>query len=641
MNTSNIKLYYKKYIKYKNKYINLVNKLKGGGIEWYYWSSTNNDWKKIEGELLEKLENSYNEPKIINDFVKNIKGNKIKASDNTFRPIYRKNTDSKELDKKGEWLRWDYENNEWIFLEELSDLIENKYIKNYPIFEQKSPDKTYYIDFDKMILTINILDKNTTYPLIRKIEKKMSENTDLSPVIHVYSFPIKDNKTPLRVNKDTKFRGTVDYGMIPNELLKMNPTSPRSVSISSNITSKDYLNIKYSDIYSKLNPKTSARDINIDYDDSILKEFLNNLQNVTKKQFEHLFKLIGTTNIMLLNQSEIIGYINKVTQLENEKVIIFGDYHGSFHTFYRNMIRLHISGVLDIKTLKINEGYRIIFLGDIVDRGGYSIEILNFIFMLIINNDIEKILINRGNHEVYDIYTNYGFSDEINKKLKENNEKYLNLIKTFFNLCSTAIILINGDYKYWLCHGCIPCDDPIFEGILNNFLKSKDKILMLRDANIVNQIRWNDATMSNENRDMNRESKCIPNPRGDKIYIISEQQFKKYLKMFNFIIRAHQDNFSNAWIVGKDGWYDIGLIEGEQSLYEDKPIKSIKIDDYEWLNTRRLYKIMTISTNTGADRSLYNDGFIMISPNGEALPSVSSIPKEKQIDWIDDYDFKI
>ena len=647
MNTSDINLFHKKYIKYKNKYINLLNSLKGGNIEWYYWSSTNNDWKKIdEKKILDEIESSYKEPKITSDFSKYINENKIKASDNSYRPIYRKNTDNKEFDKKGQWYRWDKDNYEWIYLEELSDLIENNYIKNHPIYEKETSNNKIHIDFDKMILSETNLGKSTTYPLIRKIEKKSEisnvvKKSSISPVIHVYSFPIKNNKTRLRVNKDTKEIGYVEYRNIPSELFQIDPERPEIINIKPNVTSKDYLNIKYSDTYNEQNPKTHAFNISIDYNSEVIGEFESNLENAFQKQNYYLQKILGFDKTKRIVSHDKLGYIIKINQSENEKFIIFGDYHGSFHTFYRNMVRLHLAGVLDIRTFKINENYKIIFLGDIVDRGGYSIEILNFIFMLIISNDIEKVIINRGNHEEYDILTRDGFSDEIESKLKDKSADYLLKIRLFFNLCSTAIILINGEYRYWLCHGCIPCENLDFEKELVSFIKSSEKILIIENPKIALQIRWNDAAASNIDRGLIRNTKCAPDPRGDNIYIINETQFKKYLDIFDFIIRAHQDNFTNAWIVGKDGAYDVGLIEGKDSLYEDKPIKSLVINDQNWFNERRLYKIMTISNNTGAGRNLYNDSFIMISPKGESLPKVNQVTKREEIDWIDDYDFKI
>jgi hypothetical protein len=77
--------------------------------------------------------------------------------------------------------------------------------------------------------------------------------------------------------------------------------------------------------------------------------------------------------------------------------------------------------------MKINDGYKIVFLGDVIDRGQYSSEIVFIIFLLIYVNNLDdangnsviekpKIYYIRGNHE--DIYwsSHTGFKDELEKK---------------------------------------------------------------------------------------------------------------------------------------------------------------------------------------------------------------------------------
>jgi hypothetical protein len=96
---------------------------------------------------------------------------------------------------------------------------------------------------------------------------------------------------------------------------------------------------------------------------------------------------------------------------KDEKVITFGDFHGSYHTFFRHMIRLETLGILTFGPLKSNsnkfvessesvntierlllyllsdkelnlnnlpkitiaENYRLLFLGDILDRGTHAL----------------------------------------------------------------------------------------------------------------------------------------------------------------------------------------------------------------------------------------------------------------------------
>ena len=103
------------------------------------------------------------------------------------------------------------------------------------------------------------------------------------------------------------------------------------------------------------------------------------------------------------------GFIYKQKLEIGDKVIMFGDFHGSFHTFFRLMIRLVNAGILDDR-FRLAEGYYILFCGDILDRGQYALEIVTFILNLIINND-GRVIYNRGNHEYNGIYTYRGFGN--------------------------------------------------------------------------------------------------------------------------------------------------------------------------------------------------------------------------------------
>jgi len=182
-----------------------------------------------------------------------------------------------------------------------------------------------------------------------------------------------------------------------------------------------------------------------------------------------------------------IDYIKKIEVNSNEKIIIFGDFHGSYHTFFRHMSRLHLLGVLDFDKFKINEGYRLIFLGDIVDRGEYSIEILEILFKFMINDDNDRLLINRGNHEEIETNERYGLEKEVNKKF--DNPHIFGSINAIFTFLPTGVIINHKEDSFWLCHGFIP-NDPHLK-ILENIKNNKDINIKI-ESSISKQIKWND-----------------------------------------------------------------------------------------------------------------------------------------------------
>lgn len=282
------------------------------------------------------------------------------------------------------------------------------------------------------------------------------------------------------------------------------------------------------------------------------------------------------------------AYIYKINVQNTDKIIIFGDFHGSFHIFYRIFIRLHLLGAIDFINYRINDGYKLIFLGDILDRGQYALEILYIISRFILNNNQDKnnlkIILNRGNHEDpswWDIETfqsSYGFTKELRYKLitktnrntiinakniqkinhsKTNNfkqfcnnkkiniikyESCIDLITNFLSYCPSGIIL---DYtktdgtknKYWLSHGGIPIN-----GFINrltnafNFIPKNN----INVNNIPHILRWGDYAITQDDIIMDNIRPQI----GNNIL----QDFLRDGDI-NFIIRGHNDDFENAYLL--------------------------------------------------------------------------------------------
>lgn len=249
-----------------------------------------------------------------------------------------------------------------------------------------------------------------------------------------------------------------------------------------------------------------------------------------------------------------------------DKLIIFGDFHGSFHSFFRIFIRLHIIGVIDFPNYRINEGYKIIFLGDILDRGLFSLEIIYILFKFILNNTTAgnlqnaKIIINRGNHEEPLTYRRESFKKESDHKLKLRSDEFRIKFNTYLSYCPSAIILnyqcacnniqkmfypnVDCNKKYWLSHGGIPLDGA-------NTVKLSDESYffinsiksMTRPAKggkpaytiVMNTIRWFDYIVASD--------VC----RGP----ITVEELLRFMNLNNidFCIRGHTDNNENAFLL--------------------------------------------------------------------------------------------
>ena len=421
--------------------------------------------------------------------------------------------------------------------------------------------------------------------------------------------------------------------------------------------SKDVLHTeeqnKYYKMYSEISTKQSLEYFSDYKDKNYLKknEIKERIILCTQKLREFTDSISKLTKHIINNE---YSYIRKIIIRITEKIVIFGDYHGSYHTFFRNMLRLHLAGVINLNNYTVNDNYRLVFLGDIVDRGKLDVEILDLLFRFIINDNIHnpRLIINRGNHE--EILTNmrYGFKDEIITKFEE--EEIFNNINNIFNLLPSAIILHNVDNNenYWLCHGCVPLfgkDNKIFDHIKTFVGNPHDTVIIIGD-NIATQIRWNDKGSSKNDHRSNRDKLL------GTIFTIGTDTIKKYLEIFNFIIRGHQDNIAHAsllasinenFIIGSKTTYDnknmfsINPSRNEQDTAKivSGPIESINTYNPLWPQDQDIYKVLTISTNNDIDRNLDSDSFIILHFNKEKtniLDNINILTNQIEIQpWLD------
>ena len=117
-------------------------------------------------------------------------------------------------------------------------------------------------------------------------------------------------------------------------------------------------------------------------------------------------------------------------------VIVVGDLHGN---------------LIDLLTILKNNGAppwtKYLFLGDMVDRGQFSLETVVFIYLMVYNFPKDVFVI-RGNHEVRAMCAQFGFKNELMQKYNS-----LDLFKTFTNtfdqtpfgaLIDTRILCMHG-----------------------------------------------------------------------------------------------------------------------------------------------------------------------------------------------------
>ena len=457
-------------------------------------------------------------------------------------------------------------------------------------------------------------------------------------LIKVKNTMIKNIKIPSQYGQNTNFRNSCD--LISSDGEEVEDEYDTTISDDQKLhTVVDYHKM-YLELYAK--------------DDNIISKYYTKSK---KDGFNELIKTMTEKNISYINyylkkdlnfdnidsfQNDALIYNVNVTS--TEKIIVMGDLHGSFHTFFRHMLRFAKMGILNLETYEISDGYIIIFLGDILDRGSNAVEILTFVGQMILKNNTDeklKIIYNRGNHETNGIFIREKFGrigGEIREKIGNDA---IDLISKFVSSLPSAIIIKNNDYKIWLSHGGFPVrnkgepiilqNDPIlFCSPTHNFNN------VMEVNNFPNQIRWNDFTYDS------KFSKYIKSKRGNITsgQTLTQVNLKDFLlnNNINFVIRGHQDKYANSYLlysVANDDDDDqnykkiIGhkdttsneiiyvnpkLDIQNKNLYNG-PIARILLNmpqDGFKEKSDTYYPVLTISTNTDIGRYLNHDSFIII-----------------------------
>ena len=119
---------------------------------------------------------------------------------------------------------------------------------------------------------------------------------------------------------------------------------------------------------------------------------------------------------------------------------VVGDLHGNLHDLLRLFKAAKFSGEDDEVFL---------FLGDYVDRGEYSIEVVMLLFSLLVRYPKRFVLL-RGNHEFRSVNANYGFGAEVAWTYKEDAKVVYDAINEVFDHLPFAAIIKE---QVFCCHG--------------------------------------------------------------------------------------------------------------------------------------------------------------------------------------------
>jgi len=248
-------------------------------------------------------------------------------------------------------------------------------------------------------------------------------------------------------------------------------------------------------------------------ENSVLYDLISHPQKISTLKFEIISNILKTVKNILEQENLLLEFSSKEIA---EDVYVIGDIHGNLETLTRL-----------IEIINHNNPKKVIFLGDIVDRGPKQFECLLIVLALKILYPSKYYLL-RGNHETLEINESYGFFQDFISRF-DDHSKFSEILSIYNVLPICA--LINREI---LClHGGIPEDDGILKKLKGQKCKNFRKIYNSNGQGIY-QIMWNDPKSGLEG--------FSDSFRGPGIKFFGDDVFENFMKYndLKFIIRAHE-----------------------------------------------------------------------------------------------------
>lgn len=277
----------------------------------------------------------------------------------------------------------------------------------------------------------------------------------------------------------------------------------------------------------------------------------------------------------------------------SSNVLLVGDVHGGLHSLFRVLHRWAALRWLDLATGKLAPGTYLVFLGDMIDRGGYGLQCTLLVMALILLNP-ERVQWIRGNHEDDFQRNKYEFSFRHQLQLKHCVLPGTgNTWRRIFARLPVAIRLTLGPKRVWLAHGGLPlATDQV---VRRTLLRQLGSPFIPVDRRMARQIMWNDLTTQAQTETPVRNS--------TDIHGLTREDVVTALRQWgcDFCVRGHQDNVAPFFVVQGTRMVDLsGDRDGEVATVP------LAIQPH-------ITPALTISTNTGFRRSLVHDSFVRVT----------------------------
>lgn len=231
----------------------------------------------------------------------------------------------------------------------------------------------------------------------------------------------------------------------------------------------------------------------------------------------------GLLAIPKLKREDLVNLLSNVYYMfkeENTLLKLAGDFNivGDIHGNLKDLLRI-------FSHLGNPSSQRFIFMGDYVDRGDLSIEVVTLLFAFKLAYP-DNIYLLRGNHEFELINEYYGFKAQV---MKDYDEEIYGLFNKVFSFLPIAAVL---NEKYFLVHGGLSPSLHTIDQIAN-LQRPISSFTEGSDAVLISDLMWSDPSTATP--------LYSKNPRGFGVnFGIDAMLSFIHSNNIKILIRAHQ-----------------------------------------------------------------------------------------------------
>lgn len=354
-------------------------------------------------------------------------------------------------------------------------------------------------------------------------------------------------------------------------------------------------------------------------------------------------------------------FIQKLQLPSESRIAVVGDLHGGFQDLMVFIKSIHKLGFFN-ENYQLKDNHYIFSLGDMVDRGPSSLQVIFFLLLLKNENPSQVFIIN-GNHEKRLTYQKYGrnWMLKLHVLYQAGNigdnvyNEYYGIFKPFWYLPRAIFVRFHGMDK-WIqfCHGGLDgyegYDTDKRYGLhssetIKKFLSDSSLHLMTLDQNTYQKdgLRWSDFTIIQRGDSIDPQvsrrgaTDNIDESNVGNLYGIYSTNIFLQTNNLECIIRGHQDYVTGFAILPKvtksqntpTDCESVDLIEGSfnQNTIQTDIYMNVKNDETE---------LNDLPTTPFQDNKFYRDNYyngdqIYEDPTYEdSVPLLCSIKDKKK-----------